>query len=175
MTKLTETEIQQAQLGWRHYHMLSSLGFFLQIEGFEKRFPFFNELRNHNVIEIGPGKNPVNSHFQCGSYCAADGEYPNDGLSFLRRKKSESAVVVSFGVIDDVILMLDHKDETIGLRYVNDLITEIKRVSKPFSLIAGADVQKYMGMPDVPILDNCTEYGGIYYPKKPEFVSRRMH
>ncbi|MBI2137678.1 hypothetical protein HYU12_04120 [Candidatus Woesearchaeota archaeon] len=66
--------------------------------------PFFYQLQHHPVVEIGPGEHPITEFFPCKEYTSAENYYPGDGLSVLRKMPDKSAVVFSFGVIDDGVL-----------------------------------------------------------------------
>jgi len=162
MTKLTKNEISEVSLEWMHMSDTSYLESF-----FNSRYliPYFEELKNHEVIEIGPGDNPINKHFPCKEYSEAHGYPPHDGLSVLREKKDASVVVVSFGVIDDCILMPKHRNSELLLKYVEELVNEIKRVTNPFSIIVGNSAQKYMGNPDIPTSSDWLKSGGVYLRK----------
>ncbi len=125
--------------------------------------PYFAELNKHRVIEIGPGRNPITNHFRCGDYSYAESDWPRDGLSVLRKRGDRSAIVVSFGVIDDCVLLdtLTPAREQLTSRYIHELVQEITRVTNPFAIIFGLDAQKYMGEPDL----NLVGRGGVYLQK----------
>ncbi len=127
--------------------------------------PYFAQLRDHFVVEIGPGTNPITNHFQCKDYISAEASYPEDGLSVLRKMSDKSAIVVSFGVIDDTILLSERNAITSQLtrRYIDELVREIRRVMNPFAIIFGANAQKYMGEPDLDIISPSS--GGVYLQK----------
>lgn len=65
-----------------------------------------NTLSDKKVIELGPGLNPFNTFFPCGTYTGVQPHtsYPetqeeyilNDGLSYLRELPDKSAVIISF-------------------------------------------------------------------------------
>ncbi|MEK6886366.1 MAG: hypothetical protein AABW88_00890 [Nanoarchaeota archaeon] len=162
---LTENEILTAKRNWNHFSDVSYLSTAMECR---ELLPFFNDLRNHKVIEIGPGNNPVNKHFPCGEYSAAHGHHPQDELSVLRKEKDSSAVVVSFGVMDDNILSGERE---VNKNYIEELVGEIRRVMNPFSIIFGSEAEKYLGKANVPAMPDCLEsspwpkYGGIYCRK----------
>jgi len=153
---LTKEEIDRVRLKWHHMSHISVLGHVLDLEFLH---PYFEALRNHDVFEIGPGYNPVTSHYPCRTYQAADVKHDNDGLSVLRTKSDSSLVVVSFGVFDDDVLGGRH-DEMCE-RYGQALGREIKRVMSPFAIIIGRDARKYIGKADVRFVG----LGGVYFRK----------
>ena len=168
IAKLTDKEIWEVQFLWFPMSHTPQITHFVQrMERLDPFTPFFSQLKNHPVVEIGPGEHPITEFFQCKEYTAAEGYYPNDGLSVLRKMPDKSAVVFSFGVIDDDVLGASSsytppKQKQICTRYINELVDEIRRVAYPFAFIHGADTQKYMGQPDV------THYpkdGGVYLAK----------
>ncbi|MEK6886264.1 MAG: hypothetical protein AABW88_00345 [Nanoarchaeota archaeon] len=158
MKPLTREEIQTAEREWYHFDYVPYSSVAMERK---ELLPFFNELKEHEVLEIGPGNNPINKHFPCKKYSAALGYYPHDGLSLLRKKPSASAVVVSFGVIDDSIL----GKKEINKRYIDELVKEIRRVMNPFSIIFGTDAEKYLGKPDVLAIELRPDVGEVYHPK----------
>jgi hypothetical protein len=125
--------------------------------------PYFQRLKEYDVLEIGPGDNPLCKHFECKSYESAEGYYPYDGLSMLR-KQDHSVVVVSFGVIDSDILQTECESRKKNLfeQYAVEMADEIRMVSSPFAMIFGNSAEKYFGAPDVVAVDNFQIYGGIY-------------
>jgi len=156
--KLTGDNIQRLKKRWVLYDHLSV------VESFRNRKElrhWFNELKNHKVIEIGPGYHPVNELYKCKEYCGVgwgDVSYiKNDGLSFLRIQPDSSAVIVSFGVLEDAVLRSEG--------YANQLSEEIERVSSPFSIICAFDAMKYMGIPNIKAHSCASSWGGIYLDK----------
>jgi len=131
---------------------------------------YFERLREHDVLEIGPGQNPVNERYACGSYESASGSYPDDGLSVLKEKADDSRVVVSFGVFCDDVLISDFRSESKDLaqRYAEELGEEVERVASPFAIIYGTDVAKYLGEPDIPVLPSSPEAGGVFVYEQEE-------
>ncbi|MBS3103172.1 hypothetical protein J4458_07050 [Candidatus Woesearchaeota archaeon] len=104
--RLTEEELKAVQDCWINKDEVSFLEVALQSPNLR---PHFLALNSHRVIEIGPGKNPVTDHYSCREYFAANDRYPSDGLTVLKKENDASAVVVSFGVIDDDILKDDRR------------------------------------------------------------------
>lgn len=99
-------------------------------------------------------------------YEAAEGVYPKDGLSVLRKHADASAVVVSFGVLDGSILKSLWRNPrlaSVADRYVAELIEEIHRGMSPFAIIVGNHAEKYLGMADVP--HESVDLGGVYFKK----------
>jgi len=162
MNKLTEEELFGVQFLWRH---MSNISYLEDAMDFTMLQPYFSALKDYRVVEIGPGDNPVTKHYNCKEYVAAEGYYPNDGLSVLKKEGDASGVVVSFGVIDNDVL-IDKSNgvrENLTVRYINELVGEIRRVINPFGIIIGGNVSKYMGEPDIPAIDSDTELGGVYF------------
>ncbi len=144
---------------------MSHVSYLEPIHGMRRLAPYFAQLQNHAVVEIGPGLNPVTNYFQCKDYRSAEASYPDDGLSVLKKMGDKSAIVVSFGVIDDKILRREQNSITKQLtsRYIEELVQEIQRVMHPFAVIFGADARKYMGEPYMDIITPSS--GGVYFPK----------
>ncbi len=142
---------------------MSDVSYLGIVHDYKKLAPYFAKLRNHPVVEIGPGDNPITNYFPCKDYIYAEGHYPRDGLSVLRKRSDKSAIVVSFGVIDDTVLLdtLTQAREQLTARYINELVQEIKRVMSPFSIIFGRSATKYMGEPDLDLIGK----GGVYLQK----------
>lgn len=94
-------------------------------------------------------------------------------MSVLKQQQDASAVIVSFGVLDDEILgiitegvmRLFGRGSDVCSRYAKELAHEIKRVMNPFGLIVGTSAAKYMGEPDVPAIRSDPRYGGVYFRK----------
>ena len=160
---LTENEILGVSHYWRGMSYVSYMELALLCDSLQ---PFFSAMNNHSVIEIGPGINPITSHYDCMEYVAAEGHYPSDGVSVLRKEDDASVVVVSFGVIDDAVLMGTSNPNNAGgvltARYINELVKEIRRVANPFCMIVGNDALKYMGEPDISTFDFDHGCGGVY-------------
>lgn len=125
--------------------------------------PYFERLKDYDVLEIGPWTNPVNDHFECGSYEAATRSLRKDGLTVLRDKPENSHVVLSFGVMDDNILSPHQwsKSEN-SKKYIRELAEQIKRVSNPYAIIYGLHARKYLGEPDIPIPECNPKKGGVF-------------
>lgn len=159
--KLTEEELFEVQFLWKRMSSVSYLEIVLEDN---KLSHYFSDLKNHRVVEIGPGNNSITKHYKCKEYIVADGHYPNDGLSILKKEKDNSAVVISFGVIDDDILKdkLTRAREGLSTRYINELVKEIRRVMNPFGIIIGNNAEKYLGEPDVSAILSCSKIGGVY-------------
>jgi len=160
MGKLTNEDIFESQFYWMHIEDTSYLNTALTIE---RLHPFFSDLINYKVLEIGPGDNAINKYYNCKEYITAVANYPNDGLSILRKQDDKSLVVVSFGVIDDCILC-SNKNKLMK-QYLEEMVIEIKRVMNPFSIIIGLDAEKYMSVADIKAMDRWTKMGGIYFQK----------
>ena len=157
--RLTGEEIFQAQFCWAS---MEDASYLKSVLDYPTLLPYFLDLRNHRTIEIGSGDNPINNHYPCREYVSAEGFYPKDGLSVLKKEGDESAAVVAFGVIDDCILKsFSRKREGLAHRYIEELVEEIKRVMSPFAIIIGLDAQKYMGIADV----SMDTLGGVYIRK----------
>ncbi len=166
-TPLSDEEIRQVSRYWND----NPLSYLRGALTSRKFLPTFSLLKDHRVLEIGPGANPVNTYFPCGDYESASGIYPDDGLSLLRKQADASAVVVSFGVIDDTILKfrqyLAPRPELLD-QYVEEVVTQIRRVMNPFSIIYSLDARHYMGDPDTPTIgegEAWIKYGGLYLRK----------
>ena len=157
ISKLREEDIKR--LSFRHYEEASYLKSALDCNNLHH---YFDALKEHDVIELGPGNNPVKKHFACKSYATSHGYYPRDGLSILRKVENSSVVVVSFGVMDDTILLPFQGNKQLRLNYIHELVEEIIRVTNPFSIIFGLDAEKYMGAPKIPAIDCEARYGGVY-------------
>ena len=124
---------------------------------------YLDALKDHRVLEIGPGIKPINSIFPCREYISATRKKGEDGLSLLKRMEDRSAVVVSFGVIDDTILKRKmYKHSHLKERYLEELIVQIKRVGFPFSIHIGLKVREYLGEPSIPAYNSPGNLGGIY-------------
>lgn len=162
---LTNEEIFEVQFCWKHMEDTSYLETALESSNLE---PYLSALKDHPIIEIGPGNNPVNEHYPCKEYAAAYGRYPNDGLSILRKEEDSSAIVVSFGVMDYCVLKgkgFGLKNSDLSSRYIEELVGEIKRVINPFGIIIGLNAKEYMGVPDVLAFTHWDKVGGVYFPK----------
>lgn len=160
---LTEDELFNVQFLWNR---MPDVGYLEIVRDSEKLAPYFAKLKNHSVVEIGPGSNPITNYFPCKDYTFAEGHYPRDGLSVLRRMGDKSAIVVSFGVIDDYVLLdsLTSFRKQLCARYIDELVQEIKRVMNPFAIIFGRHATKYMGEIGEPSL-GLVGYGGVYLQK----------
>ncbi len=156
---LTEDEIFNVQFLWRQ---MSHVSYFETIRSMRRLVPYFDQLQNHDVVEIGPGLNPVTNYFQCKDYRSAEAHYPDDGLSVLKKMGDKSAIVVSFGVIDDAVLVSTSTSfrKQLCARYIDELVQEIKRVMNPFSIVLGRHATKYMGEPHMDI--TIPSFGGVY-------------
>ena len=159
--KLMDEEIQAVQYCWLQIDV-PYLDVVLEDDNLQ---PYFSFLKDHRVVEIGPGKNPIIKHYDCKEYIAALGYYPHDGLSVLKKEDDASAVVVSFGVIDDSVLKNLPSQKSLSSKYIEELVEEIWRVMNPFGIIFGRDAQKYMGEPNIPVIDYYPIAGGIYFPR----------
>lgn len=143
--------------------------------------PFLEYVRDHHVIEIGPGGHPLNKFVKCGSYIGvqpfeyhvpgigAENYVIEDGLTYLRNLPDNSAVVVSFGVMDEDVLNYTPTSEAsrkgLPSRYMKELAQEIRRVSTPFAIVVGSSVSHYMGEPDYAKSDWAGReggFGGVY-------------
>lgn len=169
--KLNQIEIEALRTSW----MGGTTSLFSGFKGESEIYSYLNELRNHRVIEIGPGGNPVNLSFNCKEYMGVQPHkcfVPNiggenyiieDGLTFLRKKPSSSAVIVSFAVIDEDVLGYGNawslNDNQI--QYIKELADEIKRVSSPYAIVLGSDAEKYLGKANLIDID-FTRMGGVY-------------
>jgi len=133
--------------------------------------PYWEQLCNHRVIEIGPGASPINRDWKCKEYIGVqpfpcnvkgigDDYVLKDGLSFLREQEDSSAIIVSFGVLDESVLNPLSIGGELGERYINEFAGEIKRVSHPFAIVIGFDASKYLGIPN--IFEVPARMGGIY-------------
>ena len=160
---LTQKQIFAVQFLW---HQMSDTSYFETVVRMTRLVPYFAQLKHHPVVEIGPGKNPVTNHFPCKEYRSAEARYREDGLSVLKTMDDRSAIVVSFGVIDDDVLLSTRNaiTESLTTRYIDELVQEIQRVMNPFAIIFGQDAGKYMGTPAMPIISD--ESGGLYFPKE---------
>lgn len=175
--KLTSREIWKL----RNYHFLHSDtswidGLINSDLKYDNRLSsYFSQLKDYDVIEIGPGKRPLNKIFRCKSYRGVQSWYPedeklgyiiDDGLSFLRKQPESSSVVVSFGVWDEDILGVSNEcRKGLATRYIKELSEEAMRVMRPFAIIYGISAGKYLGEPHIPIkgiLDDEPPWGGIY-------------
>ena len=92
-----------------------------------------NELQWKKIIELGSaGRNEAKLHFEydfkVGQYEYADPQYNTDGLSHLMKQPDNSAIVTSFGVLEDGVLYMDGLIP--GLRKYTELLgKEIYRVT----------------------------------------------
>ncbi len=157
---LTEDELFNVQFLW---NCMPGVGYLEIVHDSEKLAPYFAELKNHSVVEIGPGNNPITNYFPCKDYSYAEGHYPGDGLSVLRKMGDKSAIVVSFGMIDDCVLLDTSSPARAQLttRYINELVQEIRRVMNPFAIIFGLSAKHYMGESDLDLVG----WGGLYLQK----------
>ena len=145
-------------------------------------------LKNHPVIELGYGRSPLYLMIECAAYTGVD-PYPymnnwtfpkppkakfvqEDALIFLRTQRPLSAIIVSFGLLDESILgplnELDSDRKKRALQYQEELAENIRTVAHPFALLYGADTEKIMGKPDIPFIPSHTRLGGIYLPYIPK-------
>lgn len=170
MNKLSSLEIKALENNWMGGNCPCANGMIENI--FLK--PYFEKLREYDVIEIGPGGNPINLHYQCKNYTGVqphECDVPEiggerfileDGLSYLRKQANSSAIIISFGVMDvDVLKYGDifGKNQN-NEKYMKELSEEIKRVSNPFAIVVAADATKYMGKAEInPTFDF---FGGVY-------------
>jgi len=130
--------------------------------------PYFSELEDHDVIEIGPGQNPVCRFFRCKSYKGVQpfvsrgelgGDYLlTDGLSYLKTEPDNSAVVCMVG-LDDFVL--GNFGSNLHQAYVFQLAREIRRVSHPFAIVLGGDAKTWLGTADIG-LELSDRWGGVY-------------
>jgi hypothetical protein len=159
---LTDEEIRNISYLWRS---MSNVSYFETIHKSRRLAPYFAQLQHHPVLDIGPGENPVTNHFPCKEYRSAENYFPQDGLSVLKKMGDKSAIVVSFGVIDDSILLTTRNAtlEQLTTRYIDELVQQIRRVMNPFAIIFGQKAQKYMGEPDMDITSPSS--GGVYFQK----------
>ena len=84
-------------------------------------------------------------------------------VSFLRKQETNSAVIVSFGVMDELVLAtgIHHNKIPQGIKYMQELSEEIKRVSSPFAIIVGHRCTTYLGNADIYNID-WHGFGGVY-------------
>ena len=159
--KITQRDLIALSSGiWRN---MTDVSYFDVVKDMRRLRPFFLSLQDKRVVEIGPGNRPVNAHYRCNGYISAPG-YPNDGLTVLSREPARSAVVVSFGVLDDSILGGNASRQgprDLAKQYIEELVLEIRRVANPFSIIIGLDAEKYVGAPDI----EAAGAGGVYFNK----------
>ncbi len=92
------------------------------------------EVRGRRVIELGDNGNKLNKAFflraGAGAYESIDPKYNVDGLTHLMRQPDESAVVVSFGVLEEGVLYAGFIDEPENLvRYQKELGKQIYRAT----------------------------------------------
>jgi hypothetical protein len=175
--KLNPEEIENISNFWMPGNISFINSYIRRAKVDQRTMVLLDELTKHPVIEIGPGGNPLNTFLECKSYVGVqpfECHVPNvgenyvimDGLSYLRKQKDKSAIVVSFGVFDtDVLHFPDHKkmgiyDKDKINQYISELIEEVKRVSFPFAIIISADAEHFFGEPEIKTPN--TEKGGIY-------------
>jgi len=170
-SRLTDGQIKSLESSWMPGNESYSSTYIENIHRREKLTPFFEIMSQERVVEIGPGANPVSNYVSCGEYegvsphkCHVEGvgeRYKlQDGLSYLREKLDRSSIVVSFGVMDEDVLIYGFKNFELSRRYIGELSREIKRVSWPFAIVVGADAKTYMGEADF-VRARFTE-GGVY-------------
>jgi len=172
VVSLTTEQIRQLESSWMPGNIPYMTNYVEGIRRKEKLKPFLDLLADHAVVEIGPGGHPLNNFYQCGSYTGVQPHpcfVPNiggekyvlsDGLSYLRALSDNSAVVVSFGVLDEDVLNYGFSNSHLSERYMQELAREIRRVAYPFAIVVGNNANKYMGVPDeVPA--EITQ-GGVY-------------
>lgn len=139
---------------------------------------YFNKLRNHRVIEIGPGGHPINLDWPCKEYIGVQphkcyvpeigGEnyILEDGLSFLRKQPDSSAIVVSFGVLDEDVLrycsLFNSQATMLSEKYIKEIASEIKRVSSPYAIIVANAARDYLGEPNLIKNPSFIIPGGVY-------------
>lgn len=152
----TSEEMIELRHGWNSF---DNARIFFAIKDSPRLVPFFKKLSEHKVVEIGCGKDPVKETYPCGEYVEAE-RFRLDGLTVLENEDPKSAVVVSFGVIDKSILRMG--DHELFDCYAERLFFEIKRVSYPFSILYGKDVERYFGKPDISVGERI-KGGGVYY------------
>ena len=125
--------------------------------------PFVEQLKDHKVIEIGPGGHPINKFYECGDYqgvqpfkcyvpdIGGEDYVIEDGLTFLRKQADSSAIVVSIGAIDDDVLGGNNPFllPILSQRYAKELTSEVMRVASPFAMLLSNDILRYAGKPDV--------------------------
>lgn len=92
-----------------------------------------NELQGKKMIELGSAsRDQAKIHFECDfkvkDYSYADPQYNTDGLSYLMKQPSNSAIVTSFGVLEDGVLYSDFKVPGLN-KYTELLGQEIYRVT----------------------------------------------
>lgn len=140
------------------------------VPSYEPVMAYLKKLPDYKVIEIGPGKKPVIKDWPCKEYIGVQ-PFPfeidtgidnatfvqEDGLTFLRKQEDSSAVVISFGVLDDAVLGFFRLP--LQEQYKQELAGEIRRVSYPFAIVIGAFVDIYLGKANIP---SAPYFGGIY-------------
>ena len=174
---LSKTEIEQIRPDWLGSRV-SLCPFVKEMTEFESDIyqplrEHTQKLRDYRVIEIGPGRVPITDYWACKEYIGVEPNIPlaemdnyveEDGLTFLKKQKDSSAVIVSIGVLDEDVLCpffsIRGGDTSLHQKYIGELIEEIKRVSYPFSILIGSDVVKYFGDPE--IFGGDFHDGGIY-------------
>jgi len=172
--KMTGENLTDEQIAGLKSEFLNNISSFITgcIES-PNLMPYFEKLVEYRVIDIGPGEEPINDYFKCKEFAGVQpfesfseeysGKYIiDDGLSHLRKQDDNSAVVVSFGVIDDCILNLGWGNK-LSDQYALELSENIARVSSPFAILIGSSVNKFFGKPDVEPRRGLGErYGGLY-------------
>jgi hypothetical protein len=186
--KLTEDEIGElVRNEFNNFSHVSGLRIFYDM------LPHFRQneirqyvvmLKDHPVIELGYGKSPLHRLFECGEYIGVDPfsdplvnakgtkirYVKEDALTFLRKCRPSSAIVVSFGLLDNAVLGLPDKLNPRNkklMQYREELAEMIRGVAHPFALLYGSDAEKIMGKPDIPLTPG-QPIGGIYLPPLPQ-------
>ena len=167
---VTDKDIKEIEHYWNCFEYCSYLNTALKLKPL---VPFLQRLRKHRVLEIGPGRNPITGHYKCREYTEAIARSPLDGLSTLRKMEAKSAVVVSFGVFDAIIL--EPPGESARIRttqraYALELVEEVRRVMYPFGILFGSNAAYYFGDADVRGFEGEEKilgrpYGGVYFSK----------
>ena len=148
-----------------HTNGMSDVSYFATATISEEIQQWMLMLKEHRVIKIGPGHNPVNRHYPCGQYIAAEASGGGDGLTVLRKEGDKSAVVVSFGVFDRAVIggiVPPRNVAPLIDRYLHQLVEEVRRVSFPFAVLTGHDVPELFGAPTIQLPGR----GGVYLPDR---------
>lgn len=99
-----------------------------------KKF-LYNEINGRRIIELGNKGYYSDYHFEnvfkSKSYEGCDPQYNVDGLTFLLKQQDESAIITSFGVLEDGVLYMIGCDRIHNLlsKYTAELGRQIYRVT----------------------------------------------
>lgn len=167
--KLSEWNIQDVVSNCLGFQTASSMIF--SILKYWKLSLYINQLKDYNVIELGPGSYPIVKYCECKSYEWVDISSTKtpynikniDALTYLRNCEDKSAVIVSMSMFsEDVIIYSTFSDH-----YMKELAYHIKRVSYPFAIVVwfvGTD--KYLWEPTIPYRDSIVKWWVYLFDKQ---------